>query len=111
VVGFAHRQVLPALETRAVEYEVIDVTSRHRPKPSWRFTDGAGHRFRWHDSRGPAGDYDPIENYHVQGTRLVAAEGEDGDADSSLYHLVCEQCGAAVEPGYTADWRRRYIRV
>jgi hypothetical protein len=96
--GYAGRRI-------GMEYELIDVTSKHRPRPSWRFTDSAGHAFRWHDSNGPAGGYDPTEAYHVPGTTLVA------DSDPSHSHLVCSQCGAAVDPGYTADWRRRQVRV
>jgi hypothetical protein len=88
-----------------MEYELIDVTSKHRPNPTWRFMDMAGHAFRWHDSKGPARDYEPTEEYHVPGTRLITA------GEASLYRLECVVCAATIEPGYTADSQPRFIRV
>jgi hypothetical protein len=75
-----------------MQYELVGVTSKHRPMPSWRFTDAAGHMFRCHDSRGPARYYDPAEDYHVAGTRLIPA------GETSLYRLEWVQCGATISP-------------
>lgn len=91
--------------------ELIDVTSLHRPDPSWHVVDDQGHEHRWRVNGQPAASYNASERYDVP-TLVDVHDGygyyEDGE-QYAIHHLECRQCGQHIEPGYTADTNRQFI--
>lgn len=94
----------------------IDVTSNHRPNPTWRCVDSAGHEHRWHVNGAPAESYDPRLRYDVPTLETVSLGGlnEPSDIDedyepSYVTETRCKQCGQRVDPGYTVDECRTFI--
>jgi hypothetical protein len=92
-------------------WDMVEVTSMNRPDPNWVFTDKEGHVHQWHDSKGPATNYSPMEKYSVPTVRSVI-EGswvDDDGEEHHICHLACRQCGERVNPGRTADTCRQFI--
>jgi len=94
-------------------HDLIEVTSSHRPDPAWVFIDAHGHEHRWHVDGKPAMSYNPSAKYGTPSLVWVK-DGEsywpDDDEPHEVGHLECRQCGEHIEPGYTADTIRQYVR-
>lgn len=91
--------------------DIVEVTSAHRPDTSWIFTDGHGHKHRWHTDGKPAEHYRVSSLYVVPTIRFELDEWgyfEDGER-YPIGHHECVQCGEHVEPRYTADDTRQYV--
>lgn len=96
----------------ALERELVDVTSNHRPDPTWRFTDAAGHLHQWYLGDEPASGYTPMSRYHVPTVERV----DDppvwcGDCmeEHHTSHWECRQCREHITLGFTADTTTQYI--
>lgn len=92
--------------------DMIDATSMRRPDVGAVSVDAAGHRHPWCMSDGtPATTYQPEERYSVPSLRWIRT-GMGCDQDGEEYevgHMGCIECGAAVQPRYTADECVRHI--
>jgi hypothetical protein len=92
--------------------DLIDVTSLHRPDPSWRFVDADGHQHVWFKDGRPATSYHPAGTYDVPTIEFVFEEWgyfEDGER-YAIGHQECRQCRARVpEPGFTAEAYTQYL--
>jgi hypothetical protein len=92
----------------------MEVTSLSRPDPSWRYTDHAGHVHQWHHNGEPAKGYSPTHKYELPTVELVLDEPilpEDYDGDDyQRSHRECRICREHIEPGFTADTTRQYVR-
>lgn len=91
--------------------DLLDVTSLHRPDPSWRYMDRAGHEHRWWTEGKPAEGYSPSKSYDTP-TLIWVKDGvgyyEDGEP-YDIGHCECRQCGEHIEPRNTADTNTQYI--
>lgn len=92
---------------------IVDVTSNHRPDTAWRFTDAAGHEHRWFADGQPAESYRADARHEVPSLVWVK-DGEDfypgDDEPHDIGHHECRHCGEHVEPSYTADTNRVFIK-
>lgn len=106
-----------------IERDTIDVTSLHRPDPTWVYTDKAGHEHRWFVQKPttperamleyePATSYSPMTKYETPTLEWVS-DGihyfYDGDEGHEIGHLECRHCREHVRPGYCADEHKVYI--
>jgi hypothetical protein len=95
-----------------MQCDLVDVTSLHRPDPTWRHVDAHGHEHRWYVDGTPAVSYDPSARYETPSLVWVKDGEEFWDGDDEPHdvgHLECRQCGDHVEPRYTADDTRQHI--
>jgi hypothetical protein len=88
----------------------IEVTSMHRPDPTWAHTDAAGHVHGFY----PPGDYRPQLSYTLPTLKqVVDVEGvydEEGDMlEPPIWHWACVECDETIRPRYVADEYRQYI--
>lgn len=93
-------------------HELVEVTSRSRPDPTWRHVDARGHEHRWHADGAPMVGYQPGQT-HTLPTLVWVWDDPPLDEDSDETrrgHYACATCGAAVTPGRTADTSRQFIR-
>jgi hypothetical protein len=103
--------VRTADHTFRVESDLVDVTSMHRPDPSWLFTDANGHTHRWFLGDKPAVNYSPSDRYTLPSLSWVEDPPtftEDGD-EIPQGHYVCAACGETIRPGYTADDTQQFM--
>jgi hypothetical protein len=88
-----------------VSYDLIEVTSMHRPDVSWHLIDIGGHEHCWYDDSKPATVYNPTTHYTTP-TLVWVHDGtgyyEDGEP-YEIGHHQCQQCGQHITPRYTAD--------
>ncbi len=89
--------------------DMIDVTSNNRPDTSWRHVDPSGHEHRWFANGVPAESYNQAAAHDVPSLVWVKTDVgyyEDG-SEYEIGHNECRECGAHVEPRYTADmWQQ-----
>lgn len=105
--------IMPSGRTFRMWCDEVEVTSNHRPDPSWRYIDAAGHVHGWY-MVGPNGEltlassYDQQARYDLPSVRLVV-EIESDDYHPAVSHHECLQCGEHVAIGYTADTYRVFV--
>jgi hypothetical protein len=99
--------------TFACEYDRIEVTALHRPDETWRHVDAQGHEHRWYTNGQPVTRYDPNAE-HTTPTLVWVKDGEewyeDDDEPHDVGHTECRICGEHIQPGYTSDKARQFIR-
>lgn len=93
-------------------YDMLDVTSMHRPDPDWEYTDKRGHVHRWYEYTGlsviAAISYTPMRQYMLP--TLVYIQDSPGDDEyPATGHYECIRCGEVVRPGRTADTTRQFV--
>ena len=75
-----------------IECDSIEVTSRHRPNPSWTAVDSHGHEHRWYVDGVPATSYNPMTKYETP-TLVWVKDGEqwwsDDDEPHDVGHYEC----------------------
>jgi len=94
--------------TFGVERDLLEVTSLHRPDPTWQYTDAAGHVHQWHTGRIVATSYRPDVHYHIPTLVLIVDVPATEEYPAATHH-ECRQCGETIEPGYRADDHTQYI--
>lgn len=89
--------------------DLVDVTSMHRPDPTWIFIDQQGHTHEWYVNGTPAVIYAYSENYDVPSTKWVHDGWDYYEGDRvERGHLECLQCGEEIHPRYCADTNTVY---
>ena len=96
-------------DTFEMRREMVDVTSLHRPDPSWRETDASGHIHEWYTEGRQANDYRPDQAYTLPTLRWIE-EVPATDDYPAIGHYECVQCGLRVgPPQFTADVHHQHI--
>ncbi len=93
-----------------MEYQPFEVTSLRRPDEGWHYVDPAGHAHQWEWPNGKR-VYQPGVTASLPTLEWVRT-GTGAYPDGEEYEIGehrCRQCGAVVQPAYTADRNRVFI--